>query len=97
MRTHRKPQFTLPLAVVAGFAVPVSRAWDAGKTGGYKEGVGEISRDIIGIKPWIGGWTSEYLHFGLYPILIGFGVHKLAGALGVNRMIAQAGIPVIRI
>ena len=96
---HRKKSFTLPLAVVAGFAMPISRAFDATtRTGGnWRDGVGELVRDFTGYKPWVGGWDWTYLKLGLFPVIAGMTIHKLVSALGVNRALSAAGIPVIRI
>jgi len=96
---HRRPGFTLPLAVVAGFASPVGRAGSQFINVGWQAGVSEISKSMIGIDPYANpikfDWT--YLRYGLVPIALGVGVHKLAGMFGLNRMIARAGIPFIRI
>jgi hypothetical protein len=54
---------------------------------------------MIGINPYapdmkFEGWRLRY---GLLPVALGLGVHKIAGSLGINRMLSQAGIPLIRI
>lgn len=101
-RHRRHPRMTISLAIIAGLA-PVTASTIAhgryyGMTG--KEGaISEFSRTIIGIDPYDpgAGWQSWRLKYGLYPILIGMVVHKIAGWTGLNRMMAKAGIPVVRI
>ena len=99
-RSRRK--FTLPLAVVAGFAPVVSNTFRHGRAYGITapEGaVSEFSRTMIGVDPndMAKGFQGYRLKYGLWPALIGLGIHKAAGLFGVNRAIAQAGIPIVRI
>lgn len=102
-RRGKKPGFTLPLAVVAGFGPVAVRTWQYGNYYGWlgneNSGLAEFSRDMIGINPYstpvkFEGWRLQY---GLLPVAIGLGIHKVASMLGINRMIARAGIPVVRI
>lgn len=37
------------------------------------------------------------LKYGLFPLLLGFGLHKLAQILGINRALASSGVPYIRL
>jgi len=96
---HRRPGFTLPLAVVAGFASPVGRAGSRFINEGWQAGISEISMDMIGINPYANPikFDWQYLKYGLVPVALGVGVHKLAGMFGLNRMIARAGVPFLRI
>ena len=97
-----KRKFTLPLAIVAGFASPIGRTYSHFQTNGFMgpEGaIGEFSRIMTGFNPYDSavGFQGYRLRYGLVPVLVGFGIHKLAGMVGINRMLANAGIPVIRI
>lgn len=99
---RRRAGFTLPLAVVAGFASPVSRTWGHFRSNGLtgEEGaVAEFSRTMIGINPYANPvqFESWRLRYGLYPVVLGLLVHKVASWVGINRMIAQAHVPVVRI
>ncbi len=99
-RAGRK--FTLPIAVVVGFSGPAMRVYGHYKSNGFmgEEGaIGELSRIMTGVNVQKNPATFEAwrLRYGLLPILLGLGVHKLANYIGINRMIAKAGIPVIRI
>lgn len=96
-RTHRKAGFTLPLAAVAGFAPLVINAVDRGRRDGAMSGVASVSQGLTGYNPQSGDWKLSRLTEGLLPIMIGLGVHKLAGKFGINRMLGQAKVPFIRI
>jgi hypothetical protein len=100
-RTHHKKQFTIPLAIVAGF-VPAGMDiynnlgnfngnW---LTSGAHTVAGLIGYDTVG-KKYVG--LSQAKAAGLYPILLGFAAHWAASRFGLNRVIARAGIPLIRI
>ncbi len=101
-RSHSRPKMTIPLAVVAGFASPIGRSISHFQSNGFlgEEGaIAEFSRTMIGINPYaptvrFEGWRLRY---GLLPVLLGLGVHKLANMVGINRMLASARIPLIRI
>jgi hypothetical protein len=46
--------------------------------------------DTLGFHPYL-------LKYGTMPLLAGFAVHWLANKIGMNRAIARAGIPFVRI
>ena len=95
-RRHSKG-FTLPLAVVLGFVPIALHARDDLSTGGVASLGDGMIRRLTGFGSIGSGktWEPKYLWQGLFPILGGIMVHKLAGKLGVNR--ALSGIPFIRI
>lgn len=97
-KTRRKKRgFTLPLAVAA----PI--AYVGYNTALYAMNQSpEVALDKLGY--WMTGYSVKSADFnwnrmkgGSFPILGGIVVHKIASMLGVNRAIAQAGIPIIRI
>ena len=93
---HSKKGFTLPLAVVAGFAPLAINTYNVSGGGPARMGW-MVTQAITGYdtdtrKFWMGN-----LNKGLIPIAIGVIVHKIAGKLGINRAIAGAGIPFIRV
>lgn len=108
--SNRKKKFTLPLAVVAGF-VPVTANTYAHYKGygltGHDSAASEFVRTMTGVDPWGAqtvdtglnrkGFQPWQLSYGLVPVVTGVIIHKVAGYLGINRAIAQAGVPVIRI
>lgn len=98
-RVHHKKKFTLPLAIVLGFAPAVVDVIDNvpgfGIPGSILHtGAGLMGYDTVG-KRYAG--LNQAKAAGLYPLLLGFGVHWAASKFGINRMIARAGIPLIRI
>lgn len=102
-KNHRKAKMTLPLGVVAGF-VPLTYTtykhfqWNG--MGGEEGAADVFVRSLTGFSPntaYGRVWEFKRMMWGLIPILGGLAVHKVAGALGVNRAIARAGIPFIRI
>lgn len=95
-RSRRK--FTIPLApiagVVAGMAEPVKHLMN----GQYEEALYAVSRNYTGYRPQAQKWEPQLLMRGLVPLIVGGLVHKfVGGSLGINRMLAQAGVPIIRI
>ncbi len=101
-RVSHKPKFTLPLAVIAGFAGPVSSVYSHTRSygvTGVEGGVGEFSRIMTGFNPYDvpAGFQFYRMRYGLLPIMLGLSLHKVAGWVGLNRMLARSGIPVIRI
>jgi predicted cobalt transporter CbtA len=82
------------MAVVAGFVPTVVGVWE-------RRASGKQVADYLKA-----GWTGldtnnrfnlANLRQGLLPVVAGFIVHMFAGKLGINRAIARAGIPFIRI
>jgi hypothetical protein len=96
-------KFTLPLAVVAGFAPIVMGTIDHTRwngLGGADGGIDWAIRGLTGYSPnkaYGRTWEFKRLTAGALPILIGLLTHKIAGRLGINRMLASAGIPIIRL
>lgn len=102
-RRRHKTGFTVPISIVAGFAPGLSTVWSH-KAGGPAEMAAEASRvymgyastnqygynDTIGFHPYL-------LKYGTLPVVMGVLAHKfIGGKLGLNRMIAKAGIPILR-
>lgn len=99
MSKRKGTKFTLPVAAILGFA-PLAY-W--AKTDFKSEGLNGLRKTAETIIPFDisgthgGGFMAHKLQYGLYPIIGGLFVHKLAGMLGVNRMLSRAGIPFIRL
>lgn len=99
----RKP--TISLAVIAGLMPPVNDAWQAyrgassgGVTAGLRSMGNALTRDFTGWDVQAGSWNWQNLKNGLVPVGMGVLAHRLiGGTLGVNRMLARAGIPWIRL
>ena len=90
---HRRTKFTLPLAVVAGF-VPVGVGlWN--RRGSSTEMGNFLQAGFTGMSN--GQFSLGNFKMGLLPVAMGFVAHSIASKLGINRAIARAGIPLIRI
>jgi len=91
-------KFTLPLAPIAGLiAAPAVRAGINAAINGDVNGVMYEAAKFVGIT----GDTFDAfaLASNVTPLLIGCLVHKFVGGapLNLNRMLASAGVPIIRI
>jgi len=95
-KNRKRSKRTIPVAVVLGFLPLATTAISDFQAGGIN-GLRNTATAIIPYSPANRRITTARLHLGLYPILAGFMVHKLAGMLGVNRAIASAGVPLIRL
>ena len=100
-RTKKKKRskrgFKLSLAIVAGLLPGVTNVYDGFKEGGLKGAGDTASMVYLGYDPIQGDWRPSMMWMGLYPLALGLIIHKAAGMLGVNRMLANAGIPVVRV
>lgn len=96
-RKRSKAKFTIPVALVAGFFPLVANLNAGYKVAGVK-GVADRLPGLVGIGT-DGKWQglSVMNERGTTAIVMGFVVHWLAGKFGLNRMIARAGVPFIRI
>jgi hypothetical protein len=96
-RRRADSKTTIPLAVVAGFvplAVDVVKAFQSDGIDGAGR---KLCSQTTGYDPADHQWRFEGMMQGLGPIILGFGVHKLASMLGINRALGRAKIPLLRI
>jgi hypothetical protein len=97
---HKKAGMTLPLAVLAGFAplgfglVSAGKRALAGDTAGASQ---ELVIRTTGYNTDTKSWNGGVFMQTYGPILAGLVIHKLAGKLGVNRALAGAGVPFLRV
>lgn len=56
-----------------------------------------VMEDMLGVNPVTGTFKFEKLVSFWSPILLGAGISVAASKLGINRKLAQMGIPLIRI
>jgi hypothetical protein len=97
----RKKHFTIPLAVVGGFLPFASWTYGTIRADGHWNGFSTWAK--YAPKRFIpinesGKFDASKLSVGILPILLGFAVHRwVGGKMGVNRMMARAGIPLIRL
>jgi hypothetical protein len=95
---RRAAKMTIPLAVVGGLVPMGADLILAYKVGGVEATLGHVSLCTTGYDPADGQWKPMFAVKKLYgPLLLGTAVHKLAGALGINRMLARMKVPFLRI
>lgn len=96
-KKRRKNQFTIPVAVVLGMAPVIYRYSEGVKVGGFHHGLKEVIASLTGFDYWAGQWRLDNMKGGAFPLFAAFGVHMLATKFGINRVLAQSRIPIIRI
>jgi hypothetical protein len=96
-RGGRRGGFTLPLAAIMGFAPMFGAAMKDYKAGGAYGAAAGLSLRTTGWDIVDQKWRPEYLLQGLGPVFLGMMVHKMAGRMGINRALANAGIPLLRL
>lgn len=94
---RRSHKLTIPVAVFAGFLPLASDVGVQIGQGDWLQAGQVLEHNLIGVNPWNGKWDTAGFKHGLYPIALGFVVHIIASKLGVNRMLARARVPFIRI
>lgn len=94
--THRKKSFTIPIGVVAGIMPGISKVYSA-RSAGLNGMVYTGTAIYTGYHTTDGSWGFRDMKQGLMPLVLGLGIHKLAQVAGINRMLAQSGIPLLRV
>jgi hypothetical protein len=82
------------MAVVAGFVPTAVGVWN--RRNSASEMANYLQAGYTGLSP-DGTFNLGNFRVGLFPVLLGAVVHKIAGMLGINRAIGRSGIPVVRI
>jgi hypothetical protein len=93
----RRHGMTLPVAVIAGFVPLASNGLRDYQQGGLDLLGTGLTWRLTGYNQMSQRFDFSGLSSGLLPILMGIGVHKLAGRLGINRALSSAGIPLLRV
>jgi len=100
-KRHARAKTTIPLALVVGFAPMVTRfLTNATKGEGIEYAGKRALEDLTGYRVEDGKWSLGGDHtakYGLYPILVGLVVHKLANKVGINAALGRAGVPLLRL
>lgn len=93
-----KRKFTIPVAPVAGLAVGMLKPAEEALKGNLNGVIAHLSMNYTGYDPNAKNFDVMRLKNGLVPLVMGLLVHKfIGGTLGLNRMLGQANVPVIRI
>lgn len=94
---RRSTGMHLPVAVLAGFVPLVLAAKDGYQYNGWS-GVGKrVSLGLTGYNPEDRNWYPAEMLKVTGPIVAGIVAHKVAGRLGINRALANAGVPFLRV
>lgn len=94
-----KRKLTIPVALVAGVAAGMADPIRKIMEGDVPGGISWMVSNYTGINTETGGFSINALSRGLVPLLMGAIVHKYVGGapLNVNRALAAAGVPILRI
>ena len=102
-----KRKFKVPIALVAGIAAGIVTrrpAWGASPVelimqGRLSQAFDSIVQSYLGYNAPRGYFDPSLMKHGLLPLIAGVLVHKFVGGapLNVNRSLANAGVPIIRI
>ena len=98
-KTRRSRQITIPLAPVLGLFAGMADSMSAVMDGNYYDAVAWATAHYTGYKTWDQSWDFSELKKGLFPLVAGLLVHKFVGGapLNLNRILAAAKVPLIRI
>jgi hypothetical protein len=93
----RRGRMTLPLTVILGFTPLIAKGVMEVKANGWGVGLGNTVPALIPYNPNTAKMDFSQLHWGFWPIIGGVLVHKLAGYLGINRMLSRMNVPLLRV
>jgi len=97
-KKRAKRKFTIPLAPIIGLGVGIAPAIKDLMDGEPELAINKLKYSYLGLDLQ-NNFKPEALMNGLVPLIVGALVHKFVGGppLNMNRMLAQANVPVIRI
>lgn len=92
-------KLSLPLALIAGVGAGVAQPIQFMMAGDIEGGLNRLTKNYTGYNPRDGSFDIMNLTGGLVPLILGALVHKYVGGypLNVNRALANAGVPILRI
>jgi len=96
-RHHKRPGMTVPVAVLAGFAPLGVAALEGYQYNGVKGLAKRVTLGMTGYNIEDKKFYAQEMAKVAGPIVLGVVVHKLAGKLGINRALAGAGVPFLRV
>lgn len=94
---RRASKMTLPIAPLAGLGAGLVQPVEVALSGDYRGAAFVLCRAYTGFDPFTNSFKLSNLKQGLLPLLVGVGAHKVAGMVGINRMLAAAKIPLVRV
>lgn len=98
-RRRRSRSITIPIAPVAGLAAGLAAPVQAAMTGNMEQAADLLVAKYTGYSMRENRWNFNYLKEGMVPLILGLVVHKFVGGppLNLNRVLARANVPFIRI
>ena len=88
---------TIPIAAVGGVMAGLISPAQNMLSGNYGMSMIQLVYNYTGYDIGTGAWRLAGLKNGFVPAIIGIAGHKLATMAGVNRVLAQAKVPLLRI
>jgi len=93
----RRPRPTLSLAVIAGLVPGATGTFNVARAHGMEAGGKHFLKVYSGYDVTSNDWRLREMALGMFPLAAGVVLHRAATWFGINRMIARAGIPFVRI
>jgi len=89
---------TFPIGIIAGMLPGVTRSFSVFQRGGAQAGANEALAIYTGFDPQTRQWSVANMQHGLIPLIAGLLLTRfVGGGLGVNRILARARVPLLRI
>ncbi|MBA7534783.1 hypothetical protein ES705_27032 [subsurface metagenome] len=97
-RKRNSRKFTIPIAPIVGLLPMVSAAATHALKGDFDRAMNELKWNTLGIQV-DGKFNAVKFGQNMMPLVLGLLVHKFVGGapLNLNRMLAAANVPIIRI
>jgi len=101
-----KRKFTLPMALVSGaalgFVIKPDPTWysplEAAQNGDWGTAIKNYATNMIGYRADTGAIFDTQIGMkGLWALIGGFVIHKIATIIGLNRALGRARIPFLRV
>lgn len=99
-KSRRKQTFTLPIAPILGLAAGlIDPVVIATRDKNPQAAFNIACKRYTGYDPNNGTWNYQDMSKGVVPLAVGLLVHKFVGGspLNLNRTLAKAGVPLLRI
>lgn len=95
-KIRRRAKTTIPVLLAAPVAIPLVRTATQ-FIGNPTMAVNNMVADFTGYNQYQGNFDPKRLRKTYTPIIIGYIAHKAANIMGINRLLARAKIPYIRL
>ena len=96
-RRRGRRRFTVPMALAISIGFSLRNSWSDYKRLDSATFWNVTMAHYTGYNASAGKWDWGYTRWGIRPILYGYLIHWVASAVGVNRALARARIPIFRI